>query len=142
MKHLKRFEEHQIITHFSTEESEKLCMDLYNAVEKKKYFDVVDLLKKGVDPNVTSEYSSKFGPYTYNLLMNAGDNLKIIKELLKYGADPYFVDPHGDPNFDYFEWVQKIESQSANEIYKLIKKYHPNFDEEREIKKSANQYNL
>jgi hypothetical protein len=71
-------------------------MDLFDAVQHYNVNDVIRLLKNGVDPNI---YDGRYGitiplfeavhEYMSNYdTLNERDSLKIIKLLLKYGADP------------------------------------------------------
>jgi len=80
-------------------------------------------------------------------------DIKLVEELIKYGADVYFKayqwneenrwENDTDNIEDYFDWVNKIIFfEYRPKIYKIIKKYHPNFEEERILRKETNKYNL
>lgn len=148
MKHLKVYE-NWFTDYFKQPEipiqtQEEIDKQLYDLIINGRCcdtFGIIDLLRKGANPN---QIQDEGRGWQYTLLMNVSAlkiDKKILEELIKYGADVYYKTDVKD--LDYWDWVNKVvEPDIRPKIYNIIKKYHPDFEEERELRKEADKYNL
>lgn len=119
------------------EELDKLLKD---AVENSLWWEFLDAIKKGANPNQETIHSA--GSYAYTLLMTAINrrDFRMVDELIKHGADVYH---QIKPNFDIYNWANKITSnRDRPKLKKIFLRYHPDLFEERELRKNASKYNL
>jgi len=129
-----------------TETQKEIDKNLYDSVKDQDYWKFLDAIKKGGNPNQDnySEEEISQSPYhtIYTLLMTAinWSNWKMVDELIENGADVYH---QVDDDFDVFDWANKTtQLRDRPKIKQVFLKYHPDFFEEREMRKNANKYNL
>jgi hypothetical protein len=125
-----------------TETQEEIDKNLYDSVHERDYWKFLDAIKKGGNPNQEEEERNSRWYRKYTLLMSAIniENFKMIDELVKHGADVYH---QIEDNYDIYEWANTMLSLSDRpKIKEIFLKYHPDFFDEREFRKTANKYNL
>jgi len=125
---------------------EELDKQLYDAiVNVTDFFSAADALNKGANPNQVQDEGRG---YEYSLLMIASTNgdMKLIEKLIEHGADVYFRAYQWEYDRDvkdYFDFVNNVcFFEYRPKIKKIILKYHPDFMEERELRKDTKKYNL
>jgi hypothetical protein len=121
------------------ETQEEIDKNLLHAVQYNDYWQFWDAIKKGANVN-------QMASGNYTILMKVSNSisskskLKMVEELIKNGADVYHI---LRDDFDFLDWANKItRKEESQKILKMILKYHPDFYEERELRKNANKYNL
>jgi len=146
MRYIKIYE-NWFTNYFKTEipkqNQEKIDRELYYLIDSlgcRDTFRTLNILRKGANPNQVYTV----GRNECSLLMFASAttifNKKILEELIKCGANVYYKT---DTDLDYWNWINKVvDPNRIPQIYKIIKKYHPDFEEERELRKEIDKYNL
>ena len=87
------------------------------------------LEKYHVDPNAQMSNAGHYTGWTALETACAGDNLEIVKLLLKYGANPYLKDSYGNNSFTYAERHPIVDEDGFtqvvrhSEMLKLLQQY-------------------